>query len=125
MAKLTLVVGASFGLLAVILGAFGAHALRNKLADSLLAAYQTGVQYQFYHAFALLVVGILLSLYPNVSLLKWSAQAFAIGVILFSGSLYLLALTEWRWLGPVTPLGGLAFIVGWVLLLVAVTKLNG
>nr|WP_317932336.1 DUF423 domain-containing protein [Halioxenophilus sp. WMMB6] len=104
------------GLLAVVLGAFGAHGLKGKIADPLLSAYATGVQYHFYHTLALLFVVVLLLLQGPSRLLGASAGFFIAGIVAFSGSLYLLALGGPKWLGPVTPLGGLCFMVGWVLL---------
>ncbi len=117
-----LLAGAVFGFLAVMLGAFGAHALRDRLTESLLAAFQTGVQYQFYHALGLMLVGMLVHLYPDNTVLKWGGYLFIAGVLLFSGSLYLLAITELRFFGPITPLGGIAFIGGWLALIVAFAR---
>lgn len=111
-ARLFLLFGAGYGLLGVAFGAFGAHALRARLAPDLLAVFHTGVEYQFYHAFALLVVGVLLLVKP-VPGLTVAGWCFAIGVLLFSGSLYALALSGARWLGAITPLGGLLFLAGW------------
>jgi uncharacterized membrane protein YgdD (TMEM256/DUF423 family) len=111
-ARLFLLIGAAYGLLGVAFGAFGAHALRSRLAPELLAVYHTGVEYQFYHAFALLAVGLLMLLRP-VPALPVAGWCFALGVLLFSGSLYLLALSGIRWLGAITPLGGLLFLAGW------------
>ena len=119
--KWMLVFAAAGGMTAVMLGAFAAHGLKNKLAPNLLDAFQTGVQYQFYHTFALVAV-ILLSKSLSSSLLTWSGSLFVAGILLFSGSLYLLALTGVKWFGPITPLGGVCFIVGWTLLLVAAIK---
>ncbi len=120
-ARLFLLIGAVYGLLGVALGAFGAHALRSRLSPEMLAVYHTGVEYQFYHAFALLAVGLLAlqRCPPGLPLAGW---CFAAGVLLFSGSLYLLALTGTRWLGAVTPLGGLLFLVGWGALIWAVVR---
>ncbi|HEY0973927.1 MAG TPA: DUF423 domain-containing protein [Solimonas sp.] len=120
-AKLFMALGAVYGLLGVALGAFGAHGLRARLGPDLLAVWKTGVEYQFYHAFALLAVGLLLR-QASGALLQWAGWSFALGVILFSGSLYLLALTGMRGLGAITPLGGLFFLVGWLCLLVAVLR---
>lgn len=120
-ARLFLLCGAVYGLLGVAFGAFGAHALRSRLAPDLLAVYHTGVEYQFYHAFALLVVGILCLLRPAPGL-PLAGWCFAAGVLLFSGSLYLLALTGTRWLGAVTPLGGLLFLAGWGALIWGVVR---
>jgi uncharacterized membrane protein YgdD (TMEM256/DUF423 family) len=109
--------GGVFGALGVILGAFGTHALKARLAPDLLADWQVGVQYQQIHAVALLVVAALSREFPRPALL--TARLFAVGIVIFSGSLYALALTGTRWLGAITPLGGLAFIAGWVTLVVA------
>ena len=116
MSSLILSFAALNGFLAVALGAFGAHALKNHLDDYLLGVYGTAVQYHFYHTGALLVVGLLAQTQAQAGLLKISAGAFGLGIVLFCGSLYLLALTGVRWLGAVTPLGGLAFLLGWACL---------
>lgn len=114
-----LVVGAVAALLAVALGAFGAHALRSKLDDKAMANYQTGVQYQMYHAGGLMVVGLLGHLAVAGTLLLWAGWLFVAGAVLFSGSLYVLSITGKKKWGMVTPLGGGAFIAGWALLAVA------
>ncbi len=114
-----LVVGAVAALLAVALGAFGAHALRSKLDDKAMANYQTGVQYQMYHAGGLMVVGLLGHLAVAGTLLLWAGWLFVAGAVLFSGSLYVLSITGKKKWGMVTPLGGVAFIAGWALLAVA------
>jgi len=123
MAKSFLLIGSLYGLLGVVLGAFGAHALRARLSEDLLRAWQTGVEYQFYHAFALLLLGGLI--HSGAVAGAWSSAAgwcFALGVLLFSGSLYGLALGGPRLLGPVTPLGGLFLIIGWGCLVVALLR---
>jgi uncharacterized membrane protein YgdD (TMEM256/DUF423 family) len=120
-ARLFLAIGATYGFLGVALGAFGAHALRARLAPDLLAVYHTGVEYQFYHAFALLVVGLLMSVRPAAAL-KIAGWCFAGGVLLFSGSLYVFVVSGVRGLGVVTPVGGLLFMVGWGALLVSVFR---
>ena len=99
---------------AVVLGAFGAHALKGHLSAEMLSIYQTAVQYHFWHALGLLGVGVLMSRSPGDSALRWVAWLLIAGLLLFSGSLYLLALTGATWLGAVTPLGGLAFIAAWL-----------
>lgn len=106
------VLGAINGFLAVAFGAFAAHALKNMISTGLLEVFQTGVEYQALHALALLAVGLLGrdGLSRALNLAGW---AFASGILLFSGSLYLLALTDIRWLGAVTPFGGTAFLMGW------------
>ncbi|MGH8530074.1 MAG: DUF423 domain-containing protein [Nevskiales bacterium] len=124
LARFCLLFGAGAGGIAVILGAFAAHGLRDKLEANLFAAFQTGVEYQFYHALALLAVGILL-LNAEQRLLIWAGGAFTLGIVLFSGSLYALALTGVRGLGAITPLGGVSFVVGWVLLLAAIIRWPG
>ena len=111
--------GSLFGLLAVIIGAFGAHGLEDSISAHALARYHTGVEYQFYHVAALLCLGTLSLKYDTTPrLLKVSGVAFVAGIILFSGSLYLYALTGITKFGMVTPIGGLAFIAGWVCLLI-------
>lgn len=117
--KFHLICGSMNLLLVVILGAFGAHALKDRLSESMMAVYQTGIQYHFYHAVGLMLVGILAFHINAPSLLKWSGGLMLSGIVLFSGSLYLLAMTETRWLGMITPFGGLAFILSWLLLAIA------
>ncbi len=109
--------------LAVAIGAFGAHALESVLTADLLQTYNTGVEYHFYHALGLLLVGIL-SLNSPSRLLNWSALLLGLGILLFSASLYVLAVTGIRWIGAITPLGGISFIAGWVLLFIAIRKKN-
>ncbi|MFQ5658918.1 MAG: DUF423 domain-containing protein [Gammaproteobacteria bacterium] len=124
MPKLFLMLGALNAMLSVALGAFGAHGLKTRLPQEMMAIYHTGVQYQFYHAIGLILIGIIALHLPASSWLRWSGWVMFTGIILFSGSLYLLALTQIRWLGMITPLGGLAFIISWLLLAVAVLKSN-
>jgi uncharacterized membrane protein YgdD (TMEM256/DUF423 family) len=120
-------IAALFGALAVVLGAFGAHSLQKATSDAvILHSYQTAVQYQMYHALVLLMVGILFDKFSS-PLLHWCARFFVAGIVLFSGSLYLLTYlklhgAETKWVGPITPLGGLLFIAGWVFLLLSVLK---
>lgn len=128
MRKQLLVWAAAFGGLAVALGAFGAHGLEKITADEkILHAYQTAVQYQMYHALALLAVAIGYNGFQQ-QWIKWAAAAFIAGIILFSGSLYLITLLKingssaLRYVGPLTPLGGVCFIAGWLFLLVAVLR---
>lgn len=122
MAKTYLLIAAINGFLAVALGAFGAHSLRQRLSADLLAVYQTGVQYHFYHTLALLLVAALMLHWPQSNSLRWSALLFCIGMLVFSGSLYVLSITGIRWLGAITPLGGVAFLAGWIMLALAVWK---
>jgi uncharacterized membrane protein YgdD (TMEM256/DUF423 family) len=107
------ILGSLSALLGVAAGAFGAHALKAIVAPDLLAVYETGVRYQLFHALALLAIGLGASLRPGE---RWSIPIwlFASGTVLFSGSLYLLALTGVRWLGAITPFGGLCFLAGWL-----------
>jgi uncharacterized membrane protein YgdD (TMEM256/DUF423 family) len=107
--------GSLLAFLAVALGAFAAHALKARLSAEMLTIFETGVRYHTYHALALLAVGWASSRWPASSahLAGW---AFLIGILVFSGSLYLLSLTGMRWLGAITPIGGLAFLIGWLLL---------
>lgn len=115
-ARFFLMAGALSAAAAVMLGAFGAHALRGRLAADLLAIYQTASQYHVYHALGLLAVGLLALHAPTSSALRWSGWLMLLGTVLFSGSLYVLAVTGQRWLGAITPLGGAAWIVAWLLL---------
>jgi uncharacterized membrane protein YgdD (TMEM256/DUF423 family) len=113
--------GAFIAGLSVIIGAFGAHLLKSYLSPEALATFNTGVSYQFYHSIALVLTGILLKRYPN-NLIMWSGRLFMLGIIFFSGSLYLLALIEsfkgmdLGAFGLLTPLGGLLFLGGWITL---------
>lgn len=100
--------------LAVILGAFGAHGLKAKVTTGQLAWWHTGVDYHFYHALGLLVIGALMAAQPQLALPKGSAWALQIGIVIFSGSLYAMTLGAPRWFGAITPIGGTAFIVGWL-----------
>ncbi|MBM4315854.1 MAG: DUF423 domain-containing protein [Deltaproteobacteria bacterium] len=122
MAKCFLIVGSVFGFLSVALGAFGAHALKQKFNDYQMGVFQTGVQYQFFHTLALFLVGVLFLKSPEVSLLKYAGYAFTFGIVIFSGSLYLLAATQVKVLGAITPIGGVSFLIGWAILGVAVYK---
>ena len=105
-------IAAVFGTMGVVLGAFGAHALRSRLSPEQLASWETAVHYQLFHTIVLLALG----LYGAASgrSLGASPWLFAAGIVLFSGSIYGLVLGSWRWLGPVTPLGGVALIAGWI-----------
>ena len=104
------------GLLAVTLGAFGAHALKNWLTPELLETYHTAVQYQMFHSVALLVVAWLAQSDKGGAALRWSGGLFIAGLLLFCGSLYLLALSGQHWLGAITPVGGVALLAAWALL---------
>jgi len=119
MAKIYLLLAALNGFVAVALGAFGAHGLKQKLSADMLAVYQTGVQYHFYHTLALLAVAVLMLNVAHGNLLRWSGALFIAGIVIFSGSLYVLSVTGIRWLGAITPIGGVAFLAGWLLLALA------
>lgn len=121
-ARVFLAIGGVAALLAVALGAFGAHALKNRIPAEMLAVWHTGVEYHFYHALGLLAVGIVAAQLPDSTLLKWSGWLMLAGILLFSGSLYALALTGQSWLGAVTPAGGLAFIAAWTVFVAAVLR---
>ncbi|MBV7529305.1 DUF423 domain-containing protein [Chitinophaga sp. sic0106] len=129
MHKSFLVWAAALGALAVVLGAFGAHKLKELVPPETVGTFQTGVTYQFYHVFALLVTGILFAQAPGTQML-WAGRCFIIGIFLFSGSLYLLTMMKatetvgLSKLGIITPIGGVFFIVGWVLLLLSVLKIK-
>jgi len=111
-----LLVGAVFGFLGVAIGAFGAHGLKNRLSPDMLAIFETGVRYQMYHVFALLITAVVIGRVGDARLLTIAGWSFITGMVLFSGSLYALALTGISGLGAITPLGGLAFLVGWACL---------
>jgi len=119
MAKTFLILGSLNGFLAVSLGAFAAHGLKNVLSADLLTVFQTGVQYHFYHALGLLAVGLILQQMPEAFYVKLAGWLLLAGIILFSGSLYALTLSGVRSLGMITPFGGLSFLAGWLLLAIA------
>ncbi|MEI9944514.1 MAG: DUF423 domain-containing protein [Chitinophagaceae bacterium] len=130
MHKPFLIAGAIFGGLGVALGAFGAHGLQSITSDEkIIHGFQTAVEYQIYHALALLLTAIIFEKMP-VKFIKWAGNCFIAGIILFSGSLYLLTFLKIqessavKIAGPVTPLGGVFFILGWLFLLIGVTKKN-
>ena len=124
-----LIFSAISGFICVMLGAFGAHTLKKHISPELLSAFETGVRYQFYHTIALLVISVLILLKGENSFLKRSGYFFLAGIILFSGSLYFLSVRnltgfELTWLGPITPLGGLCFLLGWLVLLMYAIKIK-
>ena len=116
MARLWLALGAAYGLLAVALGAFGAHALKARLAPEMLDVWRTGVTYHAWHSLALVAVGLLMLHIPDSAPLRGAAWLFVAGIVLFAGSLYALALGAPNGFGAITPFGGLAFIAGWIVL---------
>jgi uncharacterized membrane protein YgdD (TMEM256/DUF423 family) len=123
MERILFILGSLSGALGVVLGAFGAHALRARLSPDLLNTFETAVRYQMYHALALLAVAFALSRYGPSTLLSAAGWLFVLGTLIFSGSLYLLAATNYKWLGAITPLGGIAFIAGWFCLAFGVWRL--
>jgi len=123
MANLFISLAAFCAMLAVAFGAFGAHALKGRLDTYALGVFETAVQYHFMHSLALLAVGILALSQPHTVLLKSAGWLFLVGIVVFSGSLYCLSLSGLKWLGAITPLGGLAFIAGWACLTVVGWKL--
>lgn len=122
MTQLALAVGSLYGLVGVVFGAFGAHALASRLTPDMQDVWQTAVQYQFYHALALLAVGMLMRQGLTGAAMAAATLFFIIGVLVFSGSLYILALSGARWLGAITPIGGTLLIAGWLALLVAAIR---
>lgn len=117
MERLFFSIASLLGALAVGLGAFGAHAMRGRVAENLLANYETGVRYHFYHVLALVAVVVAIQRWPNSNLPPLAGWLFVIGIAIFSGSLYIMAFTGLRWLGAITPIGGVALIAGWICLL--------
>ena len=122
-------IAAVIGSLSVVLGAFAAHSLKGMISDHAIATFETGVRYQFYHVFALLAVGILYKDFPFKTMI-WAGRFFIAGIILFSVSLYLLAMFQaavqpgYKWIGAITPFGGACFITGWILLFISFFKKN-
>ena len=120
--KTFLALGGIAALLAVALGAFGAHALKNRVPPEMLAVWHTGIEYHLFHALGLLAVGLAAGQLPRSALLRWSGWLMLAGILLFSGSLYALALSGQNWLGAITPAGGLAFLAAWTAFVAAVLK---
>ncbi|MCU7553844.1 DUF423 domain-containing protein [Alteromonas sp. ASW11-19] len=120
MRKLIIIAAAS-GALAVVLGAFGAHGLKSLLTAAQLNTFETGVRYQMYHALALLALPVLIPL-ADLRWLRRAGMAFILGTLLFSGSLYMMVLLQAAWAGPITPVGGGLFILGWLALIIALWK---
>ena len=118
MDRLFFTLGAASGLIAVAAGAFGAHALRSRLSPEYLAVFETAARYQMFHALALFAAAWAVTRWPAGAAV-WAGWLFVVGTVLFSGSLYALALTGTRWLGAITPLGGIAFLAGWLCLLLS------
>lgn len=123
MAKLFLTLASVSALFAVAFGAFGAHALKSRLDASAMATFETASQYHFYHSLALLAVGLIALSQPHTLMLRTSGWLFFVGIVIFSGSLYVLSISGLRWLGAITPIGGLAFMGGWLCLAIASSRL--
>ena len=113
--RILLIIGSLFAALSVLLGAFGAHGLKNRLSMEDLAIFETAVRYQMYHALGILLMGVA-SFYLTEKLVSIPAYFLILGIIIFSGSLFLLVFTNLRWVGAITPIGGLCLIIGWLLL---------
>lgn len=124
MTRIFLAIASTLGGISVVLGAFASHALKDRLSESALAIWETGTRYQMYHALALILIALLISRFPNSTLLTVAGFAFIAGTFIFSGSLYALSLSGIKWLGAVTPLGGIALISGWICLTIAAWRLN-
>jgi len=120
--KSLLISGSILMALAVAFGAFGAHVVQEMLSPDRFEVYQTAVEYHFYHALGLILLGGISLHLPDSAMLRWSGRMLLAGILIFSGSLYLLTLTDTGWFGAITPIGGLAFIAGWLLLAIAVFK---
>ena len=117
--RIFVLLGSLSAFLGVALGAFGAHGLKTRVTPEMLTVWQTGVQYHLVHALGLVLIGILCELMPGVSLIRNAGWMLLAGSVLFSGSLYIMVLTDVRALGMITPFGGLAFLIGWLLLAIA------
>ena len=124
MSKIYIFIGSILAFFAVAFGAFGAHSLKPKLSNEMFAVYETAANYHMIHALALIIVGVIFHWINNSSMIQWSGLFLLLGIIFFSGSLYLLSVTGLKWLGPITPIGGLCFLIGWLLLAIAVIR-NG
>jgi len=120
--KLFLMLGSISGFLSVALGAFGAHALKGKLDEYSLGIFHTGVTYQMTHALAIVLVALLLKWFPGSAGLSWAGWCFTLGTLIFSGSLYALAMSGVKVLGAITPIGGVLFLAGWALLAIHAWK---
>jgi uncharacterized membrane protein YgdD (TMEM256/DUF423 family) len=122
MSKFFIFAGSINAFLAVGLGAFGAHILKSKLSLEMMEVYQTGIHYHIFHSLGLILIGIITHWISQSPLINWSGGFILVGIIIFSGSLYVLSVTGIRTLGAITPIGGVAFLVGWLLLAYASLK---
>lgn len=123
--KLFFVLGSMNGFLSVALGAFGAHGLRYKVTPEMLTAWEKGVDYQMYHALALLIIALCIKLWPDVRRVRTAGLLLFLGILLFSGSLYALVLSGYKGLGMITPIGGFSFLLGWSLLALSARDFDG
>jgi len=121
-AKVFLILGGFNAALVVLLGAFGAHGLKARMTAEMLAVYQTGVHYHLFHALGLIVVGLVATQISDSAYLRWSGWLMLVGIILFSGSLYVSSVSGLHWLGMITPFGGISFIAAWILFVIAIVK---
>ncbi|MGB5637259.1 MAG: DUF423 domain-containing protein [Waterburya sp.] len=119
MTRIFLAIASALAGISVVLGAFASHGLKDRLSDRALAIWETATRYQMYHALALILIALLISRLPNSTPLTVAGFAFIAGIFIFSGSLYALSLSGIKWLGAITPLGGIAFIIGWICLAIA------
>ena len=122
MSKLFLILGSINAATAVTMGAFGAHSLKTKISEDMLSVFQTAVQYHFYHSLGLMIIGLLTIYLKPAKHLEIAGWIMFTGIILFSGSLYILSTTSARWLGIITPIGGIAFIISWIFIAITVWK---
>jgi uncharacterized membrane protein YgdD (TMEM256/DUF423 family) len=122
--RIFLAIASILGAISVVFGAFASHTLKDRLSANSLAIWETGTKYQMYHALALMLVALLISRFPDSVLLVVAGYAFIVGISIFSGSLYALTLTGIRWLGAITPIGGMALIIGWLCLALAAWKIE-
>lgn len=120
--KIFFILGATGAFLSVALGAFGAHGLEGKIPQKYLETWQTGVQYQMFHSIGLIAAAFFLQHHPQAGQAVWAGWLMLIGILLFSGSLYLLSVTQIKVLGAITPLGGVSFLIAWLLLILAAVK---
>ncbi|TYS17952.1 DUF423 domain-containing protein [Rossellomorea vietnamensis] len=120
--KTFIIIGAINAFLSVAFGAFGAHALEGKISQKYIDTWNTGVLYQMFHSMGILIIGVLMGNIASSSLLNWSGWLMLIGIVLFSGSLYILSLSGIKVLGAITPLGGVAFLIAWILLIITAVK---
>lgn len=122
MNKTFLLLGSINAFVAVALGAFGAHGLRSRITEEMLTIYQTGIHYHMFHAIGLLIVGVVSQWISNSTYIAWAGWSMTLGILIFSGSLYALSISGLRWFGAITPIGGLGFLIGWLLFAFAVYK---